>query len=351
MTAAASREHEIRRLAEASAWRTSLAETRLETSPAFEAWLDTDPENPRAWEQVNGPWVAVGEAAASPEWMALRQHALHRARRHGRRRWRTVRLPLLAGSIGAAAAAAVIGLWVAGAMLNGQDYRTALGERRVVTLSDGSKVSLDSNTRVHVLYSKDARKLELLSGQARFDVAHDVSRPFSVHARHETVVATGTAFNIDLLGERVRVTLLEGHVTVLADAEGAGPGPAVLRPRASLSRAGSARPAAVELAAGQGLVGEPSAGAQVVVASLERATAWESGQLIFEDEPLGAVTERVSRYTDQPIVVDPSAAGLRLSGVFNTGDVETFVDTVTHYLPVQSNLRPDGSIILVRKKL
>jgi transmembrane sensor len=78
--------------------------------------------------------------------------------------------------------------------------------------------------------------------------------------------------------------------------------------------------------------------------------AWESGQLMFDDEPLRDVAVRVNRYTTQPVVVDPSVASLRLSGVFNTGDVSTFVDTVTHYLPVKSHEDSDGTIVLTRNK-
>src|SRR3546814_3917007 len=94
-------------------------------------------------------------------------------------------------------------------------YRTVLGERRVVTLADGSTVSLDAASEVRVAYSERARELALVRGQARFDVAHDPRRPFAVQARDQRVVATGTAFNVDLFGPQVLITLIEGHVQVL----------------------------------------------------------------------------------------------------------------------------------------
>src|SRR3546814_1264895 len=81
-------------------------------------------------------------------------------------------------------------------------YRTVLGERRVVTLADGSTVSLDAASEVRVAYSERARELALVRGQARFDVAHDPRRPFAVQARDQRVVATGTAFNVDLLDRK-----------------------------------------------------------------------------------------------------------------------------------------------------
>ena len=321
-------EQTTRRLAQATAWRVRLAEDDLETSEAFEAWM-ADPANEAAWDQVQAPWREVGEKATSPQLMALRAGALARARRQDQR----TSTPWFSRQIAAGLAALLVlgggagSYWYA---TQPQVYRTTLGERRVIPLSDGSKVSLDSGSKIRIRYTKEARKLELLSGQARFDVAHDVQRPFSVTARNQTVVATGTAFNVDLLGPKVLVTLIEGHVVVL---------PA--RPTAHPKRA-----PVVELKAGQELISAPAAPPQVVQASLDRTTAWESGQLAFKDEPLGSVAERVSRYAAAPITVAPDAANLRVSGVFKAGDVDTFVDVVTHYLPVRAVGGDNGRIML-----
>ena len=91
-------------------------------------------------------------------------------------------------------------------------------------------------------------RLHLLKGQARFDVAHDKSRPFSVVAGNQKVIATGTAFNIDMAGPKVLVTLIEGHVVVLDENDAAKPVAAVW-----------SRP--VELQAGQQLAAGAAAAA------------------------------------------------------------------------------------------
>lgn len=343
MAAAAPRdESEMRRLAEAGAWRARLSEEGAESSSAFEAWLTADPGNAAAWAKVQSGWLAVGEAAASPELMAARRNALDRARRQSHRRGRV-------GPAAAVMAASLLltigigGVLVAtGQISSPQHYETARGERRVITLADGSRVSLDSGTSIRIGYTKAARKLELLSGQARFDVAHDVGRPFSVKARDQTVVATGTAFNIDLAGPKVLITLIEGHVTILHAPSRAGLLGAVAPQR-------SASPSVV-LNPGQELIAAPAAAARVEVASLDRITAWQAGQLIFEDEPLASVAERVSRYAPQPLAVDASVANLRISGVFNAGDVGSFVDTVSRYLPVEASEDPNGKVVLRRRK-
>jgi len=330
-------EAHVRRLAEAAAWRVRLIEEGAETSEAFEAWIARD-GNEAAWEQVQQPWREVGEKATSPELMAARAGALARAHRQGRRRWSSS----AGGRIAAALAVVVIGASSLGGWqwydAQPQVYRTALGERRVVPLPDGSKVSLDSRSVVRIRYTDDARRLELVSGQARFDVAKDVTRPFSVTARDQTVVATGTAFNIDLLGPKVLVTLIEGHVLVMKEPAARNAAPA-----------SAAKPRPIALNAGQQLVAAPSAPPQILIASLERTSAWEAGQLAFEDEPLSVVAARVSRYSNRPVTVAPDIAGLKLSGVFKAGDVTTFVDVVTNYLPVEAQESADGEITLKNK--
>src|SRR3546814_20684114 len=82
-------------------------------------------------------------------------------------------------------------------------------------LDDDSRLSLDANTRVRVKYSRAGRQLWLEEGRARFEVAKDPLRPFSVAAAGKIVVATGTEFSVELLGRETRVILYEGHVAVL----------------------------------------------------------------------------------------------------------------------------------------
>jgi transmembrane sensor len=328
----------MRRLASAAVWRVRLTEEGLESSATFEAWLAEDPANEAAWRQVNAPWDLLGEQAANPEVVTARRQALARAAdrsapasepRHPRRAY------VLSGLAAGLAAIVAGALWL---FAQPSEYRTTLGERRVVTLDDGSKVSLDSQTVLQVRYSAAARRLKLKQGQARFDVFHNARRPFSVDAGDRTVIATGTSFNIDLRQSAVVVTLIEGRVLVTPREA------SVLLPMSRKQEAPT-----VPLDAGQTLTTALDAVAPPRVESvdLDTVTAWESGRLMFDDEPLGEVVERVGRYSSQPILVaDEHAAKLRISGVFNAGDVTTFVDAVSRYLPVRATSRPDGAIVL-----
>lgn len=318
-----------RRLEEAAAWRLRLTETGQRTTPDFQAWL-REPGSQAAWDMLSRSWNFFDDVAQAPEMIAAREDALDAAT--PLRPGRPTQLRRLAGAI---AATLLIGV-VAGASywwsVRPDDYRTAVGERRVVTLSDGSRLSLDANSEVTVRYGKRDRALHLLKGQARFDVAHDKQRPFSVIAGNQKVIATGTAFNIDMAGPKVLVTLIEGHVVVLKSDGTSSP--------AEWARA-------VELRAGQQLAAEPMATPQVAPANIQRVTAWTIGQLMFDDEPLSSVVERVNRYGGTQIVIADSRVGdMKISGVFNAGDAMGFVEIVTHYLPVKAVSEGPNTIAL-----
>ncbi|MHB8814545.1 MAG: FecR family protein [Steroidobacteraceae bacterium] len=347
------------RLEQAAAWRARLAESCDLHAGDFSCWLAQDPRNREAWRRVQAPWDVFGQQATAPGVIRLRRAALvhaHDAMR-GNLLWpKRYRRPAML----AAAAAAVL---AAGAFLFWQQnrpdvFRTGFGERRVVTLADGSQITLDSRSEVKVRYTADARALTLARGQARFDVAHDVVRPFSVTADGHKVVATGTAFDVDLLGPSLMVTLLKGHVVVLpqssptvpwipdATREGTGSTTVAGVESRALSSAGDAMDR-IYLDPGEQLVMSPTAVPKISHVDVERVTAWERGEIVFDDEPLASVVQRMNRYGPRHIIVaDDPTGSLRISGVFHEGDVDGFVSTIAAYLSVQARERPDGDVVL-----
>jgi transmembrane sensor len=318
---------DARNLIQAARWRAHLAEAGAETSVGFEQWLAADPRNAAAWARAQAAWEECDNQAGSPEILALRREALEdaqaqshqRARQAGaRQRW--TQRAIAAGLTVVAAGAASV--WL---MSRPDTYQTNIGERHVVTLEDGSTIMLDSASSVRVSYSDRARELTLVSGQAHFTVAADVERPFSVRAQGRKVLAMGTAFNVDTLGSRLWVTLMEGRVIVLGSGKGSG----------------------IELKPGQQLTAGGDSAPQVVEVNPEMATAWEHGELMFDNEPLSQVAARISRYSERKVeVLDARAAALEVSGVFTTGDVDRFVSAVTEYLPLVAETGPRGGVRL-----
>jgi transmembrane sensor len=152
----------------------------------------------------------------------------------------------------------------------------------------------------------------------------DPRRPFTVAAADRMVVATGTAFSVELVRSEMRVALYEGSVAVLED------GPPDQAPR-HVTLGADRVPADRLLTARTELIVSRDAAlpARIQPIDAARSLSWEQGQLVFSDEPLGVAIERVNRYSRTRLVItDPRVAALPVSGVFNTGDTEGFVEGV-----------------------
>jgi transmembrane sensor len=319
------------RLQEAAEWRLRLAsDPSLGNSAEYLQWC-ADPRNARAREAVGQAWSSVGALDTAPAVLELRRQSLARLRRAGGRRWHT-------HTVRAAAVALVIAAIGATALYLNLHlptyYKTDIGERRIVALPDGSRISMDSATRIRVTYQKTARSITLERGRSRFDVAHDASRPFTVTAGQQTVVAVGTSFDVERLQSTVLITLIQGQVLI----KGAAAAPTT----ATTAQADSS----ISLKAGEELVVSLNVRPAIVAADPQAARAWEAGRLLFRDESLGDAVARVNRYTTHPIEIDPSIASIRISGVFNAGDVSSFVSAVTSYFPVQAATTRTNTILL-----
>ena len=300
-------ESDTSRLTQAATWRVRLAEHDLEGCPELSAWLAEDARNVAAWQQIQEDWALFAEHANSPEILELRSEALTHAHEVGKGRW--VHAPGdLPSLLGLRIAAGIVILAVGGLfvwMKQPDVYTTRAGERRVVTLADGSEVALDSRSEVSVRYSAHARELTLTQGQARFDVVHDIERPFTVTADGHKVIAAGTSFNVDLFGPSLLVTLIEGRVFVSAAASWVN--------QTKVDMQGVRIP----LDAGEQIVFSPRKPPSVAHVNLGQATAWQNGEVVSENDALTTVVARINRYARDAVVIGDSQTGeLHISGVF-----------------------------------
>jgi transmembrane sensor len=332
-------ESDTSRLTQAATWRVRLAEHDLEGCPELSAWLAEDARNAAAWKQIQEDWALFTEHANSPEILELRSEALAHAHEVGKGRW--VRSRRFALSKGLGIAAGIVILMVGGLvvwMKQPDVYTTRAGERRVVTLADGSEVALDSRSEVSVRYSAHARELTLTQGQARFDVAHDIERPFAVTADGHKVIATGTSFNVDLFGPSLLVTLIEGRVVVASAASW------VNQTKVDM------QVARIPLDVGEQIVFSPKKPPSVAHVNLGQAIAWQNGEVVSENDALTTVVARINRYArDAFIIGDAQTGELHISGVFHTGDVDGFVSTIVEYLPVRAEKQADGTTLLTHR--
>ncbi|QJQ20512.1 iron dicitrate transport regulator FecR [Pseudomonas sp. SK] len=207
-------------------------------------------------------------------------------------------------------------------------FATAIGERRAVLLGDGSKLLLDSGSRVDISWRLRSREAGLHAGQVLFDVSPAVYRPFVVSAGLTKVEVLGTLFNVRRLDDdQVRVTLARGRVQVAA----AGQTPVRLTPGQQLDAIGGRLLA-------------------VTQADATKAMAWKQGRIVFEQTPLAEAVALLRHYRKAAIRLDdPSLAALKLSGVFDAHDVDRLLALLPSILPVSVQQQGDGSVQIRRK--
>ena len=313
---------------------------------AFAEWRDADPANRAAFERLQSILDQLREARHRPELRSIRDFALGQAQ--PRRSWvlgRAAAIVALTCGIGLAGygierLTSGITFFSNGETAGPQTFATAVGERSTVPLDDGSTVSLNTQSRITVEFDEFHRRVTLLAGQALFEVAKDPRRPFVVYAGNQRITATGTAFDVRLDADQVRVTLVEGRVAVDATTQNLKP---------SARSASSARASArTELEPGEQLV--VSAGAvepEVRHANVEHVTSWREGRVVFEDAPLSEAVAEINRYsTTQVLLTDAAMGNLRVNGLFRTGQVSSFVNALQEYFPIEARPAAEEKILL-----
>lgn len=326
-----------REQAEAAAlWCIRLSEGDMaeEEWRAFEAWLTEDGHDALIQDAAM-IWHASEVIGDQPEIVALRSQALTAYQKAGRHRWRVTdhALGRWAGMTAMLMLALATTLfWYVN---RPSEYATGIGERQVAMLDDGSRLSLDAATNVEVRMKEAARQVELVAGRAKFDVAKDPLRPFTVAAGDKLVVAVGTSFSVELVGDEVRVILYEGQVEV----------------RDRSDRNASATRRRQMMVAGSELVEAIGSNrpAQVTRPDLSQSLSWEQGMINFDREPLADAIVRVNRYSVRQIrLADPALGAIAIDGVYRTGDVDAFIEGVTALHPVREESAGDD-VILARR--
>lgn len=301
----------------------------------FEEWLALSPANREAWAKVDKAW-ALFDAADDPMFAALRANALSFEPEAPERSRFGVKW------LGAAAAAMALVVTGSLAVLHGpwhqdqgtaqpepsvawQTYAAPVGSTSIVTLPDGTRMSLQGNTQVRIALAADRRQAVVDRGRVMFSVAHDAARPFAVQALDRRIVDIGTRFEVGLADQTLHVKLFEGSVRV--DGVGAA---LVLKPGEQLA-ARTGQPARVEAMASAG------------PATQELVT--------FDNVTLARAAETINDGSRIKLVIaDPQVAQLRLSGRFRQGDADRFARTAADLLSLRVVRIAPGRIELRRAR-
>ncbi|WP_170293958.1 FecR family protein [Paracoccus limosus] len=312
------RDEADRIFAEAARWHLRLREAEADAHDAFMRWIAADPRHLPAFDRAQALWQALAPPAALPDPAAIAALLAEARPRRARRAVLPLVLALLAG----------LGLWQGPDLWDSlrADHIAWTGQRRQVTLADGTRVDLNSGAALAVDFTPAERRVRLLRGEAFFQVAHDAAHPFVVEMPNGALRVTGTSFDIDLTPEGDRVALVEGSVRLLPGHGGAG---VTLAPgqQAELRDAGISPPGSFDA---------------------DSRTAWRQGRMVFYRTPLSQVVAELARYRRGPILLlNDRVAELPVTGAFSTADPDAAIRLIAETLGLSTH-HLAGALTVIR---
>lgn len=306
-------------------------QTARQTQDTFETWLAANPENAVRYEQCALAWDRTRELAADDDvrkWLAQidagKGRSLNTARSR-RTQW----------AIAAAVTLAVGGVFTFLSLDRSPVYQTAVGEQRDLTLPDGSHVTLNTATRIVLRYDRQARRIEMTSGEAMFDVRKDPARPFEVAAGPGVVKVLGTRFVVERSANAVKISVLDGAV-------------ALGRQTFVSGSTADHTPLLPPLERGQSasLTNDGRVSA-VTPADTRRIQAWQERKLDFDNVPLADAIAEVNRYSAEQLVLGrPELGALRVSGVFRIPEIDGCSFAIQQSLGLRVEER-DGTLVVL----
>jgi transmembrane sensor len=343
-------------LEEACDWFVEFNEGELNASARaeFDQWLRRSPEHVRAYVEIAAAWeesarMGTRRTLASDEVVARAREDLNvvslasqipvLARPDGvfpgARTSKYYTRPLAAAAAVLLVALAASGVWYA----NGRNvYSTDVGEQRTLQLADGSTVELNSRSKLRVHLSPVERSVDLLDGEALFQVAKDAKRPFVVYSDKTRVRAVGTQFDVYRKVSGTTVTVVEGRVSVAEAAVTAEGGGANAKPAED-----------VLVSAGEQVTVAPDTVAHPARANVASVTAWRERKLVFDDSSLTGVITEFNRYNARQIVLDDAQLkAFHIRGAFSATDPDRFVEFLRHRFDVE--ITETSSEIRISKK-
>lgn len=279
---------------------------------AWRTWRAAHPDHERAWthiEKVSGGLQAL-DAQASRQALAPRPRTGMATRRQA--------LGML-GWVAAIGLATWSGARTQAARTLLADFSTPLGQRRSVTLADGSVLQLNGDSAVNIRFDGAQRRLELVRGEIFISTAHEAGtpyRPFLVETVHGQAQALGTRYSVRQDDAHTRVAVEQGAVRLTP-------------------RQGSA---SVLVQAGQAgsMTAQAAAPAHSVSGDI---WGWRHGLLLADDMLLRDFLHELSRYRHGLLGCDDAVADLRISGVFPLADTDAVLASLPNSLPVAIRFR------------
>ena len=310
--------------AEAAAWVARLhgPNRTKEVDAGLRRWLADDPEHPRALELLTDTWEISRRLRRRPMEQVMS--------------WELVGFRLsVSRALLATVATAIVAVIGTIYFLHTDVISTGIGELRTLTLQDGTRIQMNSSTRLAVHYDKSLRQVSLESGEAYFEVAKDPHWPFMVSVDGNRIRDIGTQFDVRRQGKVLTVTLVEGKVTVTPPSKDAWPA-SPLKEASQHVRGNdlavvfpNADDKTFTLTPGERLTLAPTRIPKIDRPPLDLVTAWAQGQVVLDNTSLAEAAAEMNRYSRQKILLeDPATSAIRVSGIFKAGDSTDFAAAV-----------------------
>ncbi|MGW7771562.1 FecR family protein [Pseudomonas machongensis] len=288
---------------------------------AFAQWLAADTRHAEEYQAMLEIWHTADmlpRATNVTELPAARSH---------QRNWR----PLASAAVITLLALPLAGWvgWEQGWLPNRYQHFDSDQQVRTVQLHDGSQVELNLNSELRYLNYKDRRQVDLIKGEAFFKVTHDSEHPFIVRAGHGQTRVTGTQFNVWKYEDQVKVTLVEGSVLVSSNSGEGG------------YRLGPGMQASYSIGDFEPQLAQSD--------DYANSLAWRSGRLVLDNLSLSQALPVINRYLDKPLLLaDSSVGNIRISGIYDTRDVNRLVNNLPKVLPIYLTRNDNGSTVINR---
>lgn len=331
--------------AQAHKWSVKLSSDDVDKQvlEQFEQWRSADPRHEPAFQSVDRIWRGIASLEHLRRYAVLPrpqptvwQRLQSNVRQGMQTLTDTLRQP---GGLAVGMAAALM-LAIGFPLISTQpetispvataQYTTGRAQVEVVTLFDGSVVTLGPESSLSVNYHQHKRSVQLMSGSGLFAVSRNPQRPFVVQTGTTETRVLGTVFSVEHKPQGVRVAVKEGKVRVA---------------RKSISSSSTAH---AVLTTGQ-VVSTTAKGEVGAVDTMnpDSVGAWTQGRLVFENATLEEVVADANRYYDGLILlVDKETAELRISIVFNTDNIDKMIDDLAKVLFLDVNREQPGYVIL-----
>lgn len=292
-------------------------------------WRSADSRHEAAWQHIHrsmSRFSDIPREHAQASVVALT--ATGKDKRPGRRRF------LAQLGIFCAIGVAVRQAWRQGDW--SADQRTAIGEQRDITLADGSRVRLDTNTAIDIAFSASARLIRLRHGRIMVATAPahspaETRPPFLVETAEGRVEALGTQFVVQQESDSTQVTVLQARVAIHTSLAAGTPPILAAGEAARFGR--------------QGIIAQEAA--------RPGSSAWIKGILVADDMLLADFVAELARYRSTPLECAPAVRQLRISGTYPLIDTDDALAAIGRILPVRTQpLRPEdparGTLVVAR---